>query len=167
MHIRQLQIAHDTLQDRLLLRIATQGDDEFRVWLTRRFVRDLWPYLAKGTDKLAAPPASVPAAAPAAKGIVEGSFAVPFKEDTATYPLGLTPLLPSEIKVDTLADGTIQLTFREGRERRFVLPLGTDLIDVLCAMLRAAVAQAEWSLALDAAPPGNFEPATPRISQLH
>ena len=46
MQIRQLQVACDHLQDRLLLRVATQADEEVRIWLTRRFLRDLWPHLA-------------------------------------------------------------------------------------------------------------------------
>jgi tRNA 5-methylaminomethyl-2-thiouridine biosynthesis bifunctional protein len=44
MQIRQLQVACDHLQDRLLLRVATQADEEYRIWLTRRFLRDLWPH---------------------------------------------------------------------------------------------------------------------------
>ncbi len=41
MQIRQIQVARDALQDRLTLRISSQADEEFRVWLTRRFLREL------------------------------------------------------------------------------------------------------------------------------
>lgn len=145
MQIRQVQIAHDALQDRLVLRVATQADEEFRVWLTRRFLRELWPHLATllthasnsaplvaGVDAIQAPP----------------SFEQAFQDDKATYPLGSNPLLTSEIKVDTLADGSFHLTFREGRERSFDLGLTPDLLQALCAMLRAAAEQAQWGLDL-------------------
>lgn len=145
LQIRQLQIAHDALQDRLLLRVATQADEEFRVWLTRRFLRELWPHLAKPLAQAnnSAPLATEVEAIPAPP-----SFELVFQDDNATYPLGSNPLLTSEIKVDTLADGSFHLTFREGRERSFDLGLTPDLLQALCAMLRAAAEQARWDLDL-------------------
>lgn len=148
MHIRQLQVACDRLQDRLLLRVATQADEEYRIWLTRRFLGDLWPHLAGLLGQPAAPQAAVGEAAPAE----QASFEQPFTDDKATYPLGTSPLLTSELKVDTLADGSFNLTFREGRERRLQLSLTPQLLHMLCAMLRAGAEQAQWNLALDYAP---------------
>lgn len=146
MQIRQLQISHDTLQDRLVLRVATQADEEFRVWLTRRFLRELWPHL---TRLLASAGSAVPLATDIQPIPAPPSFAQAFQEDKATYPLGSTPLLTSEIKVDTLSDSNYQLTFREGRERSFELRLTPDMLQAFCAMLRAAAEQAQWSLELD------------------
>lgn len=142
MQIRQLQVAHDSIQDRLLIRVATQANEEYRVWLTRRFLAKLWPVLA---GKLLA----APAAAPAGNAGEQPSFSEPFRDDEATYPLGATPLLSSEIKFDVMADGSFTLLFREGRERSFQLNLNADLLQALCAMLRAGAAQAEWQLVLD------------------
>lgn len=165
MSIRQLQIAHDAVQDRLLLRVATQADEEFRVWLTRRLLRELWPHLAQL--------AASPAAGPAPAGQSEAPhFEEPFRNEPATFPLGSNPLLTSEIKVDTHADGPVHLTFREGRERSFELTLTVDLLHALRAMLRAGAEQAHWDLALDytravAAPTLATPPATPPHSLLH
>ena len=148
MHIRQLQIAHDALQDRLILRVSTQADEEFRVWLTRRFLRELWPYLARllgQADDSASLPGEINAIA------APSGFEQVFQDDKATYPLGSTPLLTSEIKCDSLADGSFHLTFREGRERSFELGLTPDLLQAFCAMLRAGAEQAHWDLALEEA----------------
>ncbi|MCG2578127.1 hypothetical protein LZ012_14120 [Dechloromonas sp. XY25] len=165
MQVRQLQIAHDALQDRLVLRVATQADEEFRVWLTRRFLRELWPHLAK---LLAHSNSSAPLAADIEAMPAPASFEQPFQDDKATYPLGSNPLLTSEIKVDTLSDGGYHLTFREGRERSFELGLTPDLLQAFCAMLRAGAEQAQWGLALDyAAPdPVALRPGHPH-SRLH
>ncbi|MDE2439684.1 MAG: hypothetical protein KGP14_01575 [Betaproteobacteria bacterium] len=165
MQVRQLQIAHDALQDRLVLRVATQADEEFRVWLTRRFLRELWPHLARS---LAQASSSMPLVADAEAMPAPPSFEQAFQDDKATYPLGSTPLLTSEIKVDTLSDGGYHLTFREGRERSFELGLTPDLLQAFCAMLRAAAEQAQWSLALDyaAQEPSAPSPGTPH-SRLH
>lgn len=147
MQIRQLQIAHDALQDRLILRVSTQADEEFRVWLTRRFLRELWPHLARLLGQASEDGTPLPSeidAIPAPSGLEQV-----FQDDQATYPLGSTPLLTSEIKCDSLADGSFHLTFREGRERSFELGLTPDLLQAFCAMLHAGAEQAHWDLALD------------------
>ncbi|MDP2881904.1 MAG: hypothetical protein Q8N89_10010 [Azonexus sp.] len=163
MQIRQLQVACDQVQDRLLLRISTQDDEEYRIWLTRRFLRELWPHLARLTGKEAA-------AMPVVSEIPVGEavdFEQPFSDENATYPLGSTPLLSSELKVDTLSDGTFNLTFREGRERSFQVAMNVELLQTLCAMLRAGAEHAQWSLPLDDAPvPTSATPAID-ISRLH
>ena len=45
MRISQLQVASDSVQDRLALRIATEANEEFRIHLKRRFLRELLPHL--------------------------------------------------------------------------------------------------------------------------
>lgn len=164
MQVRQVQIAHDALQDRLVLRVATQADEEFRVWLTRRFLRELWPHLARLLTQASnsTPLASVESV-PAPP-----SFEAAFEDDKATYPLGSNPLLTSEIKVDAQADGSFHLTFREGRERSFDLGLTPDLLQALCAMLRAAAEQAQWGLDLAYAAPAPTHAAAGKVaSHLH
>jgi len=163
MQVRQLQIAHDALQDRLVLRVATQADEEFRVWLTRRFLRELWPHLAK---LLGQTRSNVPLAADVDAIPAPPSFEQAFQDDKATYPLGSNPLLTSEIKIDSLADGSFHLTFREGRERSFELGLTPDLLQALCSMLRAAADQAQWGLDLGYAVPDPIS-ATKISSHLH
>jgi hypothetical protein len=164
MQIRQLQIANDHLQDRLILRVATQADEEYRIWLTRRFLREIWPHLA-GMLGNQAIPTPVAMDEPPSEAT---SFEQPFSNENATYPLGSTPLLTNEIKVDSLSDGTFNLTFREGRERSFQLSLTVDLLQALCAMLRAGAEHAQWDLGLDYTPAApSAPPQTGRSSRLH
>ena len=47
MAIHQIQVAHDEAQDRLLVRLSTTDDCEFRFWLTRRFTKRLWAMLVQ------------------------------------------------------------------------------------------------------------------------
>ncbi len=47
MQIHQIQIRHDETEDRLLLRLSTSDNHEFRFWLTRRFVKRLWAMLVQ------------------------------------------------------------------------------------------------------------------------
>ena len=163
MQIRQLQVACDQVQDRLLLRISTQEDEEYRIWLTRRFLRELWPHLSRlaGKQAVATPIVGEVPADDAA------NFDQPFSEENATFPLGSIPLLSSELKVDTLSDGTFNLSFREGRERSFQLAMNVELLQTLCTMLRAGAEHAQWNLTLDDAPvPASTTPAID-LSRLH
>jgi hypothetical protein len=147
MQVRQLQVAHDSVQDRLVMRIGTQANEEIRVFLTRRFVRELWPHLsAMLAGHLGA--AGPLAAAPAGK---EGgsTFAEPFREENPTYPLGSNPLLAAEATLEPAGDGLCRLILREMRERGVTLNLNAELLQALCAMLRAAAGQAGWDLALE------------------
>ncbi|MBU1364957.1 MAG: hypothetical protein KKE51_14165 [Gammaproteobacteria bacterium] len=164
MQIRQLQVACDQVQDRLLLRISSQDDEEYRIWLTRRFLRELWPHLSRLAGKqVAATP--IVGEAPADEAV---NFDQAFSEENATFPLGSTPLLCSELKVDTLNDGTFNLTFREGRERSFQLAVNADLLQTLCAMLRAGAEHAQWNLVLDGVPAtSSTTPRSERLSRLH
>ena len=47
MRLRQINIDYDAENDRLLMRIGTSDGAELRLWLTRRYVKLLWPLLVK------------------------------------------------------------------------------------------------------------------------
>lgn len=156
MQVTQLQVANDSLQDRLVLRIATQSNEEIRVFFTRRFLRELWPHL---TTMLSGHLAARPQLAEAiAKPEQPAMFEQPFRENNPRYPLGSAPLLASEASLEAAGDGQARLILREGRERSFNLNLNAELLRALCAMLRAASEQAKWDIALDYQPaPGALE----------
>lgn len=160
MQIRQIQVAHDRVEDRLTLRIATQADEEYRIFITRRLLRDLWPHLAglvtrpqTAADAVAPSDAPKPAAS-------NPSFDQPFKEDKSTYPLGMRPLLASEVSVTVQQDSSFLLVFKEGKERVFRVVLPMELMQAVCAMLRASCEVAKWDLALD------YSTAIPELPKL-
>jgi len=165
MQVHQIQVSNDSQQDRLILRIGTGTNEEIRVYFTRRFLRELWPAL---TATLAGHLQARPLAGQAAAGeaAVTGGFDQPFRADNPIYPLGSNPLLATEAQLEPTGDGQACLTLREGRERSFKLNLNAELLQALCAMLRAASEQAAWDLALDYGKPGASAPARP-TSLLH
>jgi len=148
MQISQLQVANDSIQDRLVLRIATQSNEEIRIHITRRFLRELWPYL---TTMLSGHLASHPSFSNANDVGNESptTFDQPFHEKNPSFPLGSNPLLASEATLETAGEGLARLILREGRERSCNLSLNAELLQALCAMLRAASEQANWNIALD------------------
>lgn len=146
MQLRQLQIANDSVQDRLLLRIGTDANEEIRVYFTRRFLREIWPHLS---SMLAGHLTATGNLQTANQNGEPSNFDAPFNEDNVCYPLGSTPLLVSEATLEPTGQGKARLTLREGRERSFNLDLNAELLQVLCAMLRASNQQAKWELPLD------------------
>lgn len=145
MSVRQIQVANDSIQDRLVLRIGTTANEEIRVFFTRRFLREIWPHM---TGMLAGHLASTPVAGPT-ENSEPASFDQPFQDANPTYPLGANPLLATEATFEATGDGSARLSLREGRERSFNLSLNAELLQALCAMLRAASEQSAWDLALD------------------
>ena len=51
MRLHQLKADFDAEQDRMLMLIAASEQVEVRMWLTRRFVKLLWPLLVKLADE--------------------------------------------------------------------------------------------------------------------
>jgi hypothetical protein len=151
MQIRQIQIANNALEDRLHIRIATQDNEEIGVFITRRFLRELWPHLMtilldhfvihSNTTSGVGNPKSTP------------SFDQAFSNENPAFPLGERPLLASEVNLEVVDEiknnKTVKITFREGHERNVSLSLDTDLLHAFCAMLRTACDQAAWDLTLD------------------
>ena len=43
--LHQVQLSYDPTEDRAVLRIRTHDNSEFTFWLTRRYVKLLWPVL--------------------------------------------------------------------------------------------------------------------------
>ena len=148
MLISQLQVATDNVQDRLILRVATPDNEEYRIFFTRRFLRELWPHFTTMLNgHLGQPPALTPE--PDATAEATNTFEQQFREDNPSYPLGSKPLLASEATLEPAGDGLARLILREGRERSFELSLSTEMLQALCAMLRAASEQAHWEIALE------------------
>jgi hypothetical protein len=180
MSVRQIQVANDSVQDRLILRIGTSTNEEIRVFFTRRFLRDLWPHLAAMlTGHLAATnldtgePNSASGNESSSTADGEDSeqsstqstrFDQAFQNDNPTYPLGAKPLLATEAILEANGEGSATLTLREGRERSFKLSLNVELLQALCAMLRAANEHAGWDLSLDHTPPVSI--ARPPVNSL-
>lgn len=150
MQIRQIQVANNALEDRLHIRIATQNNEEIGVFITRRFLRELWPYLMTILLERFAGHGEKPG-----QGSNKGSgpsFDQAFANDNPAFPLGETPLLASEVNLEMVGEDkgkAVKITFREGQERNVSLSLDADLLHALCAMLRTASDQAGWDLLLD------------------
>lgn len=160
--LHQIQLQYHPGEDRGLLRLRTAEGDEFRFWLTRRFIALLWPLLVRSLERSAAVRAQ---ADPEARSTVlsfehesalsRSDFATPFADGTR-MPLGETPLLLVRARLrETEAGVVLGLEPQEGPG--IDLALDATLLHSLARLVREVAERAAWGLALElgapAAPP--------------
>ena len=138
MGIYQIQILHDETEDRLLLRLSTTDNCEFRFWLTRRFVKRLWAMLVQMLEWDQAVRQQVdPATRRAVLDIQhegyaqQANYAKKFEEVPRQLPLGETPALLAKailegqfgpkdtVRVD-VKKGSITFSRRESKQNQDV-----------------------------------------------
>jgi hypothetical protein len=157
--LRQMNISFDPVEDRLLLRI-TAGDpgdlDEYRIWLTRRFVQIIWNLLEKAVISEPATDPRVPTESAGAlrefkqaAALAEADFSTPFAAESARTPLGSNPLLVSKIQIRQQTGSYIMLLeTAQGQNVNITLNLG--LVHSFRKLLVDQTLKAQWGLSLSA-----------------
>jgi hypothetical protein len=163
MQIHQLQITFDPAEDRLRLRLTTTAGEEFRLYMTRRFVRLLWPELTKTAEVTAVVKSPTPVARREVvafereKALAESDFKTPFQEPSAEtprrFPLGETPFLATRAQVRVDRPGAYRLTLDPQAGRGIELGLDDRLMHSFCRLIESAVRGADWDLPMLAANP--------------
>ena len=167
MKLDQLAARYHLDQDRIMLRMNTSEGDELRVWLTRRLCLNLWPrFKAIVADRVALEQgARDPARAAAAtadettrqmladfhrqESLRNADFKTPFRSTPRQLPLGAEPLLVTEVSFASLADGKLQIVFKEKLEgvpnpRSFRIGLQGGNLQGLLHLIDKAIDASGW-----------------------
>ena len=173
MAIHQIQMRHDELQDRVFLRVSTTEGNEFRFWLTRRFVGRFWELLLKMLEQDRPVRQQVD---PATKQSVmsmqhegfsqQANFSKPYEQREYTFPLGTDPILVARADGVLKEDGNYLLRLHPHQGPGIDMTMDARLMHVFAKLLIDATAHAGWALQLSLQPaagdvPG-AEPAPPR-----
>lgn len=159
--LNQINITFNPVEDRLLLRVCAAGPEsknpaEFRMWLTRRFVRLLWAVFEKALDDELE---KIPQFTPDNKGVIrrlqqeadlsQADFSTPYKtpESLAT-PLGEAPLLLSKIRLSKNSRNQPVLCLNTEQDKGINLTLNTQLVNSLMKLLAQTTDAAQWDLGL-------------------
>ena len=158
LHQVNLTVAHE--EDRLLLRLSTSKQHEYRFWLTRRFVRALWSVLMKAAERQPGigeqSDESVRQALlsfqhdAALKG---ADFKTAYQDTALETPFGSDPVLLTGAKLKTQRSGAIELSLDAADKRTLSVVLDSNLLHSLCGVIAAASAKAEWDLDLKVGEP--------------
>ena len=152
--LEQFSASYDATQDRLLLRVRTSDDAEFRFWLTRRYVELLWPILMKIADTFSSRKAPTD---PVTRGILAemahgeavggANFSTQY-QNGSLFPLGEEPILLAKITVAAKEGNTQTLTLLPQSGQGLHLELDEKLVHVIARLLQEAANGAEWDLKL-------------------
>ena len=174
MDIRQISIRYRQDHDRILVDINTGAGAEVQVWLTRRMTLRLWPLLNRVViDHFAIPQdaktdgfVNLAAMDTQTKTMLadfkrdevmqKADFNTPYKTGATLHPLGLNPLLVTEVNLTPFGNGQLQLNFNEKLEdpastRGFQMDLSTELVFAVIKLMGHALEQSQWELGHNAA----------------
>ncbi|MGE3848152.1 MAG: hypothetical protein AB7I01_14840 [Gammaproteobacteria bacterium] len=149
----QIQLSFHAGEDRLLLRVSTTGGEEFRCWLTRRFVRALQPALRQALATR--PMEKVPTDATVREALLDferqaavvgSDFSTPFRDVVRALPLGAQPLVLTRCQLRAQPDGGLLLALAPEQGQGLDLALAPKLLHSFMALLERTVEAAEWGL---------------------
>jgi len=153
--INQIQLSFVPIQDRLMLRINTLDSAGFQFWLTRRYVKLLWPILMNMLTK--DEQIAVQQTEQAKKEMLsfkhqeaaqKMDYTKNFKDTTEINPLGDEPVLLAKISVKTGDDGTQILCMHPEHGQGIELALDQTLLHSICKLLEDTVAKSDWDIDL-------------------
>lgn len=153
MNLHQLNLSFDPRQDRLLLRVSTTSEQEFRFWLTRRLVQRAWAPLV---TQLAASPTAAAAAAVAsaplefrhAAAVQQADFKTPYVAEGKTPAVSPEPLLVTQFSLQSLALDRYEMTLTSDTGVRVSVKLAAPVLHGLVQLLQDVSRGAEWGLSL-------------------
>ena len=172
--LHQMTAEYNPAEDRILFRVNTIEKTEYRVWLTRRLVKQIW---RAAVQNFAAEPDVKQQARPQVKKAVlslqhqeavQGAdFSQKHEKPLKTAPETERPLLAVKAELGRTEQGTIRLSFHTfgGKAVNLNLNLNDDMLHAVCHILQQAANKAGWDLNLaigDAAAVVTSQP-----SQLH
>lgn len=154
-HIKQFNVTYIAAEDRILLRLNTTTQEEFRIWLTRRVMRKLARELGGAERRLLGLESPENGyLTPGARAIQEFQreartanidFGERFEDGSAGFPFGPAPVLATDCEIRTQGEiAAITLTLNNNRNLNF--SLDARGVHGTLAMLQRAVAHSDWDL---------------------
>lgn len=166
--LHQIQIQFVPREDRILLRIKTTDKSEFRFWMTRRYVKLLWPVVVKMLEADQQIQLQENQAAKSAvlsfqheKALQKGDFSTQFSEDSSNLPLGETPILLAKIQLKRRSDGGNLLCMHPEKGEGIDLGLNDVLLHSFSKLLADAVSASAWDIDLKISSEITGEETTP------
>lgn len=156
--LHQMTMSFSATEDRLLLRVSTTAHEEHQIWLTRRFVKILWPALMKGVEKQSLPPetAAAPTTTPQIKRAVmamqhndalqKTDLSKQHDEEKVNKPSTEAPMLATGGQCLPLKTGGMRLNLKTSDGLQVGLNLNEQLLHAFCHQITTLTQKAEWDL---------------------
>ncbi len=172
--MHQMQLSYVATEDRMLFRVNTKERQEFRFWMTRRYVAILWQTLTQLLANRAPAPLEAPMPvvadplAEAAKqeilhqqAVSQADFKTQYQE-SGYLPLGEAPILLFSIGIKPAPDGQAMLCLHPEQGQGIEVVLNEQIVHSLCQLILDTTSKAEWGLSLAFVPGTGPAPETPK-----
>ena len=155
--LSQIQASFSDIEDRILLRMNTVLHEEFRFWLTRRFVSRLYPIMMETIETI---PEVAAQESPINREAImnfqrenatqKADFSTPFADDEeiTQFPLGKEGILVVRGKLHKTANNSFALSLKDKNDRGIDFTFNTDILYLLQKLLQDTLQKADWDLAL-------------------
>ncbi|NNE92402.1 MAG: hypothetical protein HKN23_12200 [Verrucomicrobiales bacterium] len=162
--LHQMQLTYVPVEDRVMFRMNTKTRQEFRFWMTRRYVQVLWNTvlkLLKERNDQQLKPTETEAAKPLPEQIKEAALAAEHQkvveksdfqtqyQESSYLPLGESPVLLFSVGVKPGANGQAILVMSPQEGQGIEIGLNDQIVHSLCKLLAETAQKANWELHLD------------------
>jgi len=153
--LHQMQLSYVSEEDRILLRMNTRARQEFRFWLTRRYVELLWQTITKVIEKREVDETHVKDELKKAtqiqekheKAVESSDFSTQYQESTY-LPLGEAPALLFSVGIKPDPEGRAILCMAPKSGQGIELALNDQIVHSFCKLLADTSKKAAWRLDL-------------------
>lgn len=156
--LHQMQLSFVPLQDRLLLRMNTVDKVEYKLWLTRRYVKLLWVCLMNMSETFQTTPyfgkpsrPSIFSLKPSTTTSSEVDFDTAYNENIQSV-FGEEPILVSKVSIKQQEDGRQLLCMHPEEGQGIEMTLDEAMLYSLCTLILNSIKNNGWDLNLKATP---------------
>ena len=165
--INQIQMSFSPAEDRILLRMNTVDSAGFQFWLTRRYVKLLWPMLLSmlaKDEQIAAQQTELARKEMLSFQQQDVAQKMDYSQDferQSAQPLGDKPILLEKISINDREDGSQILSMHPESGQGIELVLNQTLLHSICKLLHDTVIKTDWGLELPHAPDATLDVSEP------
>lgn len=148
-NIQQLNIGYNPIEDRLLFKLKSGSNQEYRLWFTRRFSKLLLSLLIDkmdtfgGIDSIGV---SEDTQAVIKNGALEKKYIAPIAPQ---YPLGKAGIIPTKMNISQLKNNTISINFLNNDNKGMKFNMDKKMLYLTHNLLTQGINKADWDLATD------------------
>lgn len=144
--LQQMNISYHPNEDRLLFKISTQDNNEFRVWLTRRFTALMLKVLSEAMEEHGGPQ-TLASSDDTRERLKQGAFDQDYtNQPNAAHPLGENGVLAFRLNFGSTEDGKLNLQLLPEAGEGLNLNLDKSMIYMVHSLLLQGMASSDWNL---------------------
>lgn len=171
--LHQMTMSYVAAEDRVLFRLSTTGETEYRMWFTRRFVSILWGALVQVMDRNPSLRADMTREVKDAvigmqhqEAVQQSNFDKAHNEGNVDLTSNSGPLLVTGGALVPGENGLTTLKLTTEAKQQIAFNLNDQLLHAFCHLMLNAALKADWGLEL-AVGDGNVVVSEESAHQVH